>query len=190
MKWYKYNINDMTEECYGHYLGLMDPERRERVQKKARREDRVRSVAAELLVRRAVSEILGISEGEVGLYSDENGAPRIRQEGVFVSISHSGDYAVCAVSDRPVGIDIEEIRPMCARVAIGTFSAGEMEYLSAEENELSGETLVRFYEIWTAKEAYAKMTGNGMSLKHTVDTTTVPVRRVHFDGYVVSIVCE
>ena len=79
---------------------------------------------------------------------------------------------------------------MCGRVATGTFSKNENEYLASDGYELSGETLVRFYEIWTAKEAYAKMTREGISLKNTIDTTTIPVKRVHFDGYVVSIVYE
>lgn len=180
----------MTEECYGHYLGLMDPERRERVQKKARREDRARSVAGDMLLRKALSESFGIEEEDIKILADGRGAPYVDGIDVCVSISHSGDYAVCAFSHAPVGIDVEQIRPICARVAVGTFSEGETEYLGACGNELSGDALVRFYEIWTAKEAYAKMTGNGISLKHTQDTTTIPVRRVHFDGYVVSIVCE
>ena len=79
---------------------------------------------------------------------------------------------------------------MCGRVATGTFSVGENEYLGADGYELSGDTLVRFFEIWTAKEAYAKMTREGISLKNTVDTTALPIKRVHFDGYVVSIVTE
>ena len=190
MKWYKYNINDMTEECYCKYLGMMSPERRERVLKKSRQEDRLRSVAADMLLRTALSESFCTDEDDIKILEDERGAPYVDGIDVCVSISHSGDYAVCAFSHAPVGIDIEQVRPICARVAVGTFSEGETEYLGADGNELSGDALVRFYEIWTAKEAYAKMTGNGISLKHTVDTTTVPVRRVHFDGYVVSIVCE
>ena len=190
MKWYKYNITDMTEECYGRYLGLMSPERRERVLKKALQKERVRSVAADMLLRKALSESFCTDEDDIKILEDERGAPYVDGIDVSVSISHSEDYAVCAFSHTPVGIDVERVRPICARVATGTFSASETEYLGADGNELSGESLVRFYEIWTAKEAYAKMTGNGISLKNTQDTTTIPVRRVHFDGYVVSIVCE
>lgn len=190
MNWNKYNIDELTDALYERYLGMMSPERRERVARKAIREDRLRSVAGELLVRRAVSEALGICEEAVPLCSDGRGAPTLDGTGLFVSIAHSGNYAVCALSDTPVGIDIEEVRPMCGRVATGTFSVRENEYLGADGYELSGETLVRFFEIWTAKEAYGKMKGEGVTLSDTVDTTTIPVKRKYFDGYVVSIVCE
>ena len=190
MKYYKYNINEMTDALFERYVGMMSPERREKTLKKARREDRLLSVAGEMLVRRAVSEALGICEEAVPLCSDGRGAPTLDGTGLFVSIAHSGNYAVCALSDTPVGIDIEEVRPMCGRVATGTFSVRENEYLGADGYELSGDTLVRFFEIWTAKEAYAKMTREGISLKSTVDTTAIPVKRVHFDGYVVSIVTQ
>ena len=180
----------MTDELYERYLGMMSSERRERTTRKAIREDRLRSVAGELLVRRSAAELLGVAEDAVPLCSDGRGAPILEGTGLFVSIAHSGNYAVCALSDTPVGIDIEEVRPMCGRVATGTFSVRENEYLDADGYELSGESLVRFFEIWTAKEAYAKMTRKGISLKNTVDTTTVPVKRVHFDGYVVSIVTK
>lgn len=190
MKWYKYNIDEISEPIYEKYLGMMSPERREKLLKKAIHEDRLRSVAGELLVRRAASETLGICEEAVSLCSDERGAPALEGTGLFVSIAHSGKYAVCALSDTPVGIDIEQVRPVCGRVATGTFSKGENEYLACDGYELLGETLVRFFEIWTAKEAYAKMTREGISLKNTVDTTAIPVKRVHFDGYVVSIVTQ
>ena len=190
MKWYKYNIEDMTAEIYEKYLGMMDNTRRCRIERKRNHEDRLRSVAAEMLLRQALSEKFGIYEDAVRILNDERGAPYVDGENIHVSISHSGDYAVCAISDTPVGIDIEKVRPICARVAIGTFSAGEMEYLDTDGNEFSDGALVRFYEIWTAKEAYSKLDGSGISLKNTVDTTTLSVRRVHFDGYVVSIVCE
>ena len=190
MNWYKYNIDELTDALYERYLGMMSPERRERTARKVIREDRLRSVAGELLVRRSAAELLGVAEDAVPLCSDGRGAPTLEGTGLFVSIAHSGNYAVCALSDTPVGIDIEEVRPMCGRVATGTFSKGENEYLGADGYELSGESLVRFFEIWTAKEAYAKMTRKGLSLKGMVDTTTIPVKRVHFDGYVVSIVTQ
>ena len=180
----------MTDELYERYLGMMSSERRGKLEKKAIRDDRLRTMAGELLVRRAVSEILGITEEAVPLCSDERGAPILEGTGLFVSIAHSGSYVVCAVSHTPVGIDIEQVRPMCGRVATGTFYKSECEYLASDGYELSGESLVRFYEIWTTKEAYAKMTREGISLKNTIDTTTIPVKRVHFDGYVVSIVTK
>ena len=42
------------------------------------------------------------------LRTNENGKPIV--EGICFNLSHSGDYVICAVSERPVGCDIEQIK--------------------------------------------------------------------------------
>ena len=96
MKWYKYNIGDMSAELYGRYLSMTCGKRRQRIEKKARYEDRLRSVAGEMLVRRAVAEEYGVREEDILLLEDERGAPYIDGIDVHVSISHAGDYVMCA----------------------------------------------------------------------------------------------
>ena len=190
MKWYKYNINDMTEQLYQGYLAMMCECRRARVENKSLHEDRARSVAAEMLLRMALSETFGVSEEDITILEDERGAPYADKIDVHVSISHSGDYAVCAIADCPVGIDIEKIRPINMRVAERTFSVGELEYLGAD-GKMTDEVLLRFYEIWTAKEAYGKMLGTGILLKDTVDTAKLEnIQREYPNGYVISIITQ
>ena len=181
----------MNEHTYQKYLGMMCEKRYNRIYKKQNKADRVRSVAAEMLVRRAISSMCDIPEEDVVILEDEHGAPYIKGHDVYISISHSGEYAVCAVSDVPVGIDIEELRPASMRVARGTFSDAETEYLGCDNDEPDDAALGRFYEIWTAKEAYAKMKGTGIYLHNTIDTTTLTnVVREHIDGYIISIIEE
>ena len=188
MKWYKYNINDMTEKLYQRYLGMMSECRRARIEKKAQREDRLRSVAAEMLLRASLASTLGIREQDIVILEDEHGAPYVDGIDVHVSLSHSGDYAVCAISDKPVGIDIEKIRPVNMRISERTFSAGEKEYLGAD-GMITDESLGRFYEIWTAKKAYGKMLGTGILLKDTKDTTELEnIERAYLDGYVITVI--
>lgn len=188
MKWYKYNINDMSEELYNRYLCLMCEKRKSRIEKKTHRPDRILSVAAEMILRKALSEMFGKSEQDIVILEDERGAPYVEGIDVHVSLSHSGVYAVCAIAERPVGIDIERIRPINMRIAERTFSDGESEYLGAG-GEISDEVLLRFYEIWTAKEAYGKCMGTGILLKDTTDTTKLDnIVREYFDGYVVTVI--
>lgn len=44
------------------------------------------------------------------------GKPYLAGSPVEISLSHSGSWAVCALSDAPVGVDIEAIRPISAGV--------------------------------------------------------------------------
>ena len=78
------------------------------------------------------------------------------------NLSHSGSYAVCAVSDAPVGVDIEVRRKNTnLKVAKRFFSQAENDYIDSFETLESREDA--FYRIWTLKEAFVKATGEGLS---------------------------
>jgi len=68
---------------------------------------------------------------------------------------------ICAVGDKPVGCDIERTAQARKKVAERFFASEEIEYL----HSFSGDTLNReFFRLWTMKESYIKMTGEGLKL--------------------------
>lgn len=76
----------------------------------------------------------------------------------FVSVTHSGDSAAVCASNRPIGIDMEKADAVrdFRKIAERFFSEKELEYY--KENPIP----LRFYEIWTRKEAYSKISGDGL----------------------------
>ena|GEM_PF-2626589 len=86
-------------------------------------------------------------------------------DGVFFSSSDTKGYKVVCFSDSEIGVDCEntEARPgidsLYGAVAGRCFTGDEQEYVALGA---SG-ALLRFFEVWTAKEAYMKYTGNGFS---------------------------
>lgn len=80
---------------------------------------------------------------------------------VFFNISHSGNYALCAVSANEVGIDIEKINPDYIDIATMFFS--EQEAREVMQCELS-KRAVCFTEIWVRKESFAKTVGMGLNI--------------------------
>ena len=83
-------------------------------------------------------------------------------DGVFFSLSHVGDLALCAVSDAPIGCDIERVRDAPFEIAPRVFCPGERAYLHSAQDE--SEAQRRFFTLWTLKESYMKMTGEGLGL--------------------------
>lgn len=85
------------------------------------------------------------------------------------NLSHSGEYVCCAAGIEEVGIDIQQMRPLKNfRVAERYFSEREQETLAACQDWQEREKI--FYEIWVQKEAYAKLTGEGIGTGIAVDT--------------------
>ena len=78
-------------------------------------------------------------------------------EDVFFSFSHSGDIALCAVSDKEIGADIEKIRDVNPDIA-KRFCDSEYNYIKS-----SADSKDAFFEIWTKKESFLKAEGFGIS---------------------------
>ena len=117
---------------------------------------------------------------------NDYGKPYIDREGVYFNISHSKGRVVCAVSDTPVGIDIEKLTEK-NDIDIKNFAKRyfvENEILALEREDYSA---VAFYEIWTKKEAYSKMLGSALSKNFKIDTTELDIVTYVNDGYVWSI---
>lgn len=80
---------------------------------------------------------------------------------IHFNLSHAGDYVVCVVSQWEVGVDIEGNREVRASIENRFFSCEECRWVQAADSEkLHNE---RFFRLWTLKEAYSKLTGEGIS---------------------------
>ena len=89
------------------------------------------------------------------LYNDY-GAPSI-EDGPYFSISHCKSGIAVAVSNQPIGIDIETVRPLKVDLVKKTMNPLEQEaILSAPQPDWA------FTRLWTRKEAFLKMKGTGI----------------------------
>ena len=93
-----------------------------------------------------------------------NGKP-VCKNGRYISISHSGEYVVVAVSQEPVGIDIERKNPKLHRIA-SRFRHPDDVLPKAVDN------LEQLQYLWTAKESIYKLAGmTGLSFKEDIRLT-------------------
>ncbi len=101
-----------------------------------------------LAARAVLGELIGIGK-LCYLNTDPSGKPYLFGKNLYISLSHSGEYVAAAVSDSPVGIDIQCYRPMVDSHMKRLCSEEESEYLKTQPKS-------EFFRLWTAKEAYIK----------------------------------
>ena len=87
---------------------------------------------------------------------NEHGAPYLAV-GPYFSISHCKQGIAVAVSETPIGIDIETIRPLNEGLVRKTMNDVEQTHIFS-----SSHPETEFIRLWTQKEAYVKMQGTGI----------------------------
>ena len=183
-------LGEVSDAAYKKWYGLMSESRKARVDRLTRKDAKRRTVAGEIAARRAAAELLGIPPEEITLFAEPGGRPYA--EGIYLSISHSGELAAAAADRSPVGIDVEKIRPVRLSAAKKVFTPEELFHLFGREPDSADfgrlpdpETLGRFFYLWTRHEAWVKRDGRGLRLtpEKKDDSLLETVRR---DGYVIS----
>ena len=88
----------------------------------------------------------------------EGGKPCFKNcPGKHFNLSHSGEYVLCALSNVPVGVDIEIIHPRNEGLPAYTFKGADYERYLALGGDWSA-----FYTLWTEVESIIKYTGEGL----------------------------
>lgn len=127
--------------------------------------DRRRFVAAHGALRAILAGYLGGQPNALRFQNGPRGKPHLLDEpSLRFNLSHSGECALVAVAwEREVGIDIEQIRPERAGMAIAErfFSPYEAAILRGLPD---GERIAAFFRCWTRKESYIKARGDGFGL--------------------------
>lgn len=150
---------------------LVSPSRRDRIISFRSQEDRCRSLAASLLLRAALREE-GISYEDISIRQGIHGKPELEGCSLHFNISHGGKLAMCALADRQVGADIESLFRFDGKKSrmqgIAKKCLNEKERILLEQSDKREKDMIR---IWTKKESFVKMTGEGLSRDlATVDT--------------------
>ena len=129
------NVNDFTEDKFNLCLSLMDEKRRLYLNSLKHTKNKLLSVAAEWLVKENVAKILNEPIEEVVILREEKGKPYIEGNPLYISISHSGDFAAIAIESKPVGIDVEVIKPVHKKLKDRICTDSDLKYVLSSNNE-------------------------------------------------------
>lgn len=158
----------LSDEClFNAFYKEVSGDRRKKTDGYRFAKDKYLSLGAEILLYEALDRFgfdrKAYEGGEICFVKGENGKPYMEGHGnIFFNISHSGDYVMCAVSDREVGCDIQKMEKAELSLAERFFLPQEYEAIATQPDEESKRRM--FYRYWTLKESYMKVTGLGMSL--------------------------
>jgi 4'-phosphopantetheinyl transferase len=155
-----WRLDFLPFDLSGH-INILDDSELQRMRAFHFAEDRDRYAFTHAQLRRILGVYLGRLPSEIAFEVNSFGKPAVAGEASFhFSLSHSQSVAVVAIThEGPVGMDVEDVRPIEAEVATAHFSTAEL----ADLSRLSGDAwLAGFYRCWTRKEAILKAEGVGL----------------------------
>lgn len=137
----------------------------------------------------------GIEEKRMTLYNENGMLDIMRTERgkpyfsncpwIQFSISHSGAYWACVISNEQVGIDLQE----CVRAkgeseedtTTRFYKMARRFFHPCEVNFVEQNIYINFFTVWTAKEAYVKFTGQGID-RNFSKYCMVPEKEAEWSG--------
>ncbi|TQR39691.1 4'-phosphopantetheinyl transferase superfamily protein [Lysinibacillus sphaericus] len=151
----------LSQQIFNDLLQIISKENREKCQRFKFKEDALRTLYGELIVRHFLSKHFSLKNKNIGILKSDAGKPYIKDFPIRFNISHAGDFVVCAFSEQEIGIDIEQIEEIDLEIAKRFFCQCEYEDLLVQRTT---DRLDYFYSLWTLKESYMKWLGYGISI--------------------------
>lgn len=158
------------------FLPFLSENRLERAAGEKNPAVRGRTIFSYALLRLALAEAFGIYAPPEFVYG-KHGKPFLREyPNVFFNISHAAHAVLCAVSEQPVGADIQDIRLLKTDISRKICTPGELEQLGCAKDK--NRELCR---LWCIKESFGKLTGKGFSEGFTeIDTERLTLEKKLF----------
>lgn len=164
---------EINEKSLNFLLSLCENEKKEQILRKKKKEDVIRSLAGNALAKYAIEKSFGISAKNQRFGYEKSGKPYfLKRKDIYFSISHSDRLVGCAVSDEPVGIDIQKKRKYSERLA---------KRLNAKNED-------EFFSLWTKREAFIKKTGSGIFSAVVETPVDSEARAFVYDDYYISVI--
>ncbi len=115
------------------------------------------SALARALLDEALMREYGKTASDFEMEISPGGKPYFKNSDIYFNISHTKKAVAVALSESPVGVDIQYILPYSDRLAGRICIPSELDIISASED--------KSYELcrmWAMRESYVKYTGEGI----------------------------
>lgn len=149
----------MNASLMSQLMHFVSPAKEIKLRRFFREEDKLRGLFADLLIRDIIIRKVGLTNNDIEFATNQYGKPYLKDFDDFhFNLSHSGQWVVAAIDDRPVGIDVEEIQDIDLDISKNYFSNQEHQDLMGKRDPIA-----YFFTLWSLKESYIKILGKGLS---------------------------
>jgi 4'-phosphopantetheinyl transferase len=147
------------------YDSILAPDEQSKAQRLHFPQDQHRYRLMRTVLRRLLAQTLNCDPKKLRFSYSPKGKPTFKNPDVPIhfNISHSGDYGLIGIAqDQLIGVDLElmQSKPNFINLAQRFFAPSENLWLTTKT---AAEQQQIFYQFWTAKEAFLKATGLGIS---------------------------
>lgn len=139
---------------------LLSADEKDRAARYRQERDRNRFIISRMTLRLLLEQYLDQPADAVRFGIGDNKKPFIQSDvPLYYNVAHAADKILIAISDKPVGVDVEYMdrKLDTTDIARTCFSPAEHAYVSK-----SADSITAFYQLWTRKEALLKSTGKGI----------------------------
>jgi len=158
---------DRLQSYVDRFYQILNQDEQERAGRYKTELLRARNIVAWGVLKKLISNYTTLRPDEVMFTHNRYGKPELSphlcSSGLQFNMSHTNGMGVVALAkNNPVGVDIEEVRELHDLDDLVEFclSSYEKSWFSC----IPGDMLLRvFYQLWTAKEAFLKAIGTGLS---------------------------
>lgn len=146
---------ECLKDNFDYLLGKMSLQRQNKIKSYSFNDDKLRSLGAGILIDYGLN-IYGLSRNQINIVYNKMGKSYIEGKDLYFNISHSDQFVACAFSNEDVGIDLQKVHKVSDSFVNKVCTKKEIDQiLNDRENQI--------IRLWTFKESYLKMTGEGIA---------------------------
>ena len=167
-------------------LREISEQRREQALKFKHEQGQRLCVLAYQLLKEGLQKEYGLTGNPIFEYNEHGKPSIVGHPEIYFNLSHCKEAVVCAISDKPVGVDVESHREFSESLINYTMNDEEKAEIRKSHNVAAA-----FIRLWTMKEATSKLIGTGIThdVKSLIDTKKYKYTTVERQRYTYTI-CE
>ncbi|MBE9222237.1 4'-phosphopantetheinyl transferase superfamily protein [Cyanobacterium stanieri LEGE 03274] len=156
------NTNNFSSDLT-YFKSLLSPDELDKIERFKNKLQGDRTCIARANLRIILSKHLNINPDKIIFNYNQKGKPFLKDySNLYFNLSHTDNWIIYGISNQLIGVDIENISKQVKFKQLAQRFFCPSEYALIDQVKPENEAQL-FYTFWTAKEAYLKAIGEGLS---------------------------